>query len=144
MPAASDKGSQPYSRAYGYGEMAGKDEPHTRNLADMQGTRANHVAYRKGRLILLGEPLPQPFRNTQGRFCMAGYHCLMPTAFLPLQRNITHFTSNDISFIDNIRSNNNIAYGVKAKITKKAEPQARDSAFILFLLKNYLVGTNVI
>ena len=29
MPAASDKGSQPYSRAYGYGEMAGKDEPHT-------------------------------------------------------------------------------------------------------------------
>ena len=23
MPAASDKGSQPYSRAYGYGEMAG-------------------------------------------------------------------------------------------------------------------------
>ena len=23
MPEASDKGSQPYSRAYGYGEMAG-------------------------------------------------------------------------------------------------------------------------
>ena len=68
----------------------------------------------------------------------------MPTAFLPLQRNITHFTSNDISFIDNIRSSNNIAYGAKAKVTKKAEPQARDSAFILFLLKYYLAGTNVI
>ena len=28
MPEASDKGSQPYSRAYRYGEMAGKGEPH--------------------------------------------------------------------------------------------------------------------
>ena len=73
--------------------MAGKDEPHTQNLADMQGTRANHVAYRKGRLILLGEPLPQPFRNTQGRFCMAGYHCLMPTAFLPLKTNLLYISS---------------------------------------------------
>jgi len=27
MPEASDKGSQPYSRAYGYGEMAGKEMP---------------------------------------------------------------------------------------------------------------------
>ena len=30
--------------------MAGKDEPHTWNLADMQGTRANHVAYLKAGL----------------------------------------------------------------------------------------------
>ena len=34
----------------------------------------------------------QPFRNTQGRFCMAGYHCLMPTAFHPVQHN-PHLTS---------------------------------------------------
>jgi hypothetical protein len=27
MPEASDKGSQPYSRAYGYGEMAGMGLP---------------------------------------------------------------------------------------------------------------------
>jgi len=27
MPEASDNGSQPYSRAYGYGEMAGKEYP---------------------------------------------------------------------------------------------------------------------
>ena len=27
MPEASDKGSQPYSRAYGYGEMAGTEMP---------------------------------------------------------------------------------------------------------------------
>ena len=64
----------------------------------------------------------------------------MPTAFLPLQRNITHFTSNDISFIDNIRSSNNIAYGVKAKITKKAEPQMRDSAFSLIITKELFSG----
>ena len=25
----------------------------------------------------------QPFRNTQGRFCMAGYHCLMPNGIFP-------------------------------------------------------------
>jgi hypothetical protein len=30
------------------------------------------------------------------------------------------------------------------KVIKKAEPRARDSAFILFLLKNYLAGTDVI
>ena len=29
MPEASDKGSQPYSRAFRHREMAGKDEPHT-------------------------------------------------------------------------------------------------------------------
>lgn len=29
------------------------------------------------------------------------------------------------------------------KITKKAEPHARDSAFIIFLLKNYLVGADI-
>ena len=29
MPEASDNGSQPYSRAFRYREMAGKDEPHT-------------------------------------------------------------------------------------------------------------------
>ena len=29
MPAASDNGSQPYSRAYGYGEMAGKENTNT-------------------------------------------------------------------------------------------------------------------
>ena len=29
MPEASDNGSQPYSRAYGYGEMAGESDTHT-------------------------------------------------------------------------------------------------------------------
>ena len=32
MPWALDNGSQPYSRAYGYGEMAGKEYPH-KNIA---------------------------------------------------------------------------------------------------------------
>ena len=30
------------------------------------------------------------------------------------------------------------------KVIKKAEPQSRDSAFILFLLKYYLVGADII
>ena len=29
MPQALDNGSQPYSRAYGYGEMAGESDTHT-------------------------------------------------------------------------------------------------------------------
>ena len=37
MPEALDNGSQPYSRAYGYGEMAGKATPHTRILAVGKG-----------------------------------------------------------------------------------------------------------
>ena len=61
-----------------------------------------------------------------------------------VEKNITCLTFNDISSIDNICSSNNIAYVTKAKVTKKAEPQMRDSAFILFLLKNYLAGTDVI
>jgi len=32
MPEASDNGSQPYSRAFGYGEMAGKELP-PKNIA---------------------------------------------------------------------------------------------------------------
>ena len=46
----------------------------------------------------------QPFRNTQGRFCMAGYHCLMPTAFLPLQHN-TRSNAYGISFRYNTTQN---------------------------------------
>ena len=33
MPEASDKGSQPYRKAFRFFEMAGKAEPHTWNLA---------------------------------------------------------------------------------------------------------------
>ena len=33
MPAASDKGSQPYRKAFRFFEMAGKNDTHTRNLA---------------------------------------------------------------------------------------------------------------
>ena len=41
----------------------------------------------QGQAILLGATPYQPFRSPQGDSCMAGYHCLMPTAFLPLQYN---------------------------------------------------------
>ena len=40
----------------------------------------------------------QPFRRTHRHGCMAGYHCLMPTAFHPMQHN-PHLTSCGISFI---------------------------------------------
>ena len=31
----------------------------------------------QGQAVIIGAIPYQPFRNTQGRFCMAGYHCLM-------------------------------------------------------------------
>ena len=78
MPEASDKGSQPYSRAVRYGEMAGEKGNRTRNLADMQGTTSNLCRLPQGQAIKIITTLSQPFRNTKRRFCMAGYHCLMP------------------------------------------------------------------
>ena len=35
----------------------------------------------QGQAILLGAIPYQPFRRTHRHGCMAGYHCLMPTAF---------------------------------------------------------------
>ena len=58
----------------------------------------------QGQAILYGGIPFQPFRNTQGRFCMAGYHCLMPTAFLPLQHN-TRSNAYGISFRYNTTQN---------------------------------------
>ena len=52
MPAASDNGSQPYSRAYGYGKMAGKDELHTQNLAIGKG-HTQLMSPTQGQAILL-------------------------------------------------------------------------------------------
>jgi len=61
---ASDNGSQPYSYPHRGCEMAGEATPHKYNLAVMQGTSADYVAYHKGRLILLVAIPYQPFRNT--------------------------------------------------------------------------------
>ena len=85
MPEASDNGSQPYSRAYGYGEMAGESDITQNTLLICKGQELT-MSPTQGQAILYGGVIPyQPFRNTQGRFCMAGYHCLMPTAFFPLR-----------------------------------------------------------
>ncbi len=98
MPEASDKGSQPYSSPFRGCEMAGMGMP-SNNLAcpwvgDMGCVCP--LPTRQGCICLVS--LHQPFRNTQGRFCMAGYLCLMPTAFLLLQHN-TNLTGIGISFI---------------------------------------------
>ena len=36
----------------------------------------------QGQAVIIGAIPYQPFRNTQGRFCMAGYHCPMPKGIL--------------------------------------------------------------
>ena len=53
--------------------------PHTRNLAVGKGQGLT-MSPTQGQANLLGAIPYQPFRNTQGRFCMAGYLCLMPLA----------------------------------------------------------------
>ena len=45
----------------GVSKWLGKRHHTTYNLADMQGTRAYHVAYYKGRLVFWGQFLHQPF-----------------------------------------------------------------------------------
>ena len=56
------------------------------------------------RLYVCGYRPYQPFRSPQGDNCMAGYHCLMPTAFLPLQHN-TRSNAYGISFRYNTTQN---------------------------------------
>ena len=57
-----------------------------------------------GKVVFVWCRSHQPFRSPYGGSCMAGYHCLMPTAFLPLQHN-TNLTSNGISFPCNTTQN---------------------------------------
>ena len=52
----------------------------------------------QGQAYIIGEATPyQPFRSPYGGSCMAGYHCLMPTAFLLVRHN-TNLISDGISF----------------------------------------------
>ena len=63
MPEASDKGSQPYSRAYGYGEMAGESDTTNTTLPLGKG-HTLHMSPTQGQAILLGVISYQPFRKT--------------------------------------------------------------------------------
>ena len=56
---AFDVGSQPYSRVVRYGEMAGEEDTHIRNLADMQGTTSTLCHLPQGQAIII--TLSQPF-----------------------------------------------------------------------------------
>ena len=84
MPAASDNGSQPYSYPPGGCEMAGTRLPRRIQPAFRQATWFDIVPYLKARLKM-GCRFYQPFRRTHRHGCMAGYHCLMPTALLSLR-----------------------------------------------------------
>ena len=59
MPAALDKGSQPYSYPLGGCEMAGKSNPPFKTLPLGKGhTQIAHVAYLKAGCILRGNLVP--------------------------------------------------------------------------------------
>ncbi len=78
MPEASDNGSQPYSRADRYGEMAGSG---LHGVGESLPMGRRHcllmsLAYQQGFMYMCRSV--QPLRSPQGDNCMAGYLCLMP------------------------------------------------------------------
>ena len=78
MPEASDNGSQPYSRADRYGEMAGSG---LHGVGESLPMGRRHcllmsLAYQQGFMCMCRSV--QPLRSPQGDNCMAGYLCLMP------------------------------------------------------------------
>ena len=87
MPEASDKGSQPYSRAFRHREMAGARVAQIITACLWVGDKVCVCPLPNGKVSGVGVALSQPFRSPYGGSCMAGYHCLMPTAFLPLRHN---------------------------------------------------------
>ena len=87
MPEASDKGSQPYRKAFRFFEMAGMRVARLISACPWVGDMSGCCPLPKGKVPGVGCRSFQPFRSPQGDSCMAGYHCLMPTAFLPSQHN---------------------------------------------------------
>ena len=86
MPEASDKGSQPYRNAVRCFEMAGKAIPHTQNLAIGKG-HTQLMSPTQGQADIIGDNSIPAISQPLWGCCMAGYHCLMPTAFLPVRNN---------------------------------------------------------
>ena len=92
MPAASDKGSQPYRNAFGCFEMAGARVAPIISACPWVGDMSSPCPLSTAR-FRVGIPLyPAIYfpslreqwplvRSPYGGSCMAGYHCLMPTAF---------------------------------------------------------------
>ena len=80
----------------GVSKWLGKRHHTPRTLLLGKG-HTQHMSPTQGQADIIGATPYQPFRSPYRGSCMAGYHCLMPTAFLPLQYNI-NLTSNGISF----------------------------------------------
>jgi len=66
MPAASDKGSQPYSRAYGYGEMAGMRLPPNNIACPWVGDIISPCPLPKGKVPCVGIALTSHFAVPKG------------------------------------------------------------------------------
>ena len=80
MPAASDKGSQPYRNAFRCFEMAGARVVPIITACPWVGDIFCVCPLPMAR-FRVWVSLSQPFRSPYRGSCMAGYHCLMPTAF---------------------------------------------------------------
>ena len=66
MPEASDKGSQPYSRAYGYGEMAGMRLPPNNIACPWVGDIVSPCPLPKGKVPCVGIALTSHFEVPKG------------------------------------------------------------------------------
>ena len=66
MPEASDKGSQPYSRAYGYGEMAGMRLPPNNIACPWVGDMSGSCPLPKGKVPGVWCRFPSHFAVPKG------------------------------------------------------------------------------
>ena len=66
MPEASDNGSQPYIRAYGYGEMAGMRLPPNNIACPWVGDIVSPCPLPKGKAPCVGIALTSPFAVPKG------------------------------------------------------------------------------
>ena len=88
----------------------------------------------------------QPFRSPQGDNCMAGYHCLMPTAFLSLHPipNLLAFFFVAFSFPNNPISSHFIALthnvGTKTKNVRGRESTGHSLLFIYVTARLFWQG----
>ena len=76
-----------------------------------------------GDIVKWGYRPYQPFRSPQGDNCMAGYHCLMPTAFLPLQHN-TKSNAYGISSVAKQHKIKRLRHFFRCNITQNQTPTA--------------------
>ena len=79
-------------------EMAGQSDTTPKTLPLGKGQGLTMSPTQRQAILYGGQSHTSHFAAPKRGSCMAGYHCLMPTAFLPMQHT-QHITANGISSV---------------------------------------------